>query len=251
MKPQWVVIGLISLGCQDYTLVGPEANVLPNFHITAMVTHGEQLTYVMSALFESGTDATGRPRALSDSSLLVNGNVVRHQFIHGPFLEYVWRDALPLTLVGPESLSVRGPVVADIPSSDRVLTLPLPARMDPFRMDLSAGDEFQLNITPVADTTAGLVRMFGIWTLQITKNDERSYAVSAQGFGSFPQQFQVPWSWVGQGISAGDSLTADLQIIHNYGAPNAPFSMVATTLARITWRVRIVAPISAPISDQP
>jgi len=247
MTQRWAAIALISLGCRDYTLVGPEVNVLPNFNITAFVTHGEQLTYAMSAVFGSGTDATGRPRALSDSSLRVNGNVVRHQFIHGPFLEYVWGDTLPLTLVGPESLSVRGPVVADIPSSDRVLTLPLPARMDPFRMDLPAGDEFRLNITPVADTTAGLVRMFGSWTLQITKNDERSYAVSAQGFGSFPQQFQVPWSWVGQGISAGDSLTAELQVVHSYAVRNAPFSMAAVTFARITWHVRIVA----PISDQP
>lgn len=244
MKQRRVVIALIALGCSDYTLVGPEANAVPHFDITAQIAHDEQLTFVMNARFVSGTDATGHPRTLSDSSLLVDGIVVPYKSKRGTLLEYVWSDTVTRTLAGPESLSVRGPVVADIPSSDRVLTLPLPTRIDPYRMDLPAGDDLRLNISPMTDSTAGLVRRFLSWGLQIAKNDERSTAVSVQGIGSFPQQFQVPWSWLGQGISAGDSLTADLQLFHSYTVPNAPFRMGAATLAHITWHLRIVAPIS-------
>ncbi|MEX2153494.1 MAG: hypothetical protein WD825_09155 [Gemmatimonadaceae bacterium] len=192
------VILLACIACSDYTLVGPEGNVQPSLGIFVSVTHGEELEYLLHGFFRIGTDAAGRPRTLADSSLIVEGVVIAPTSPITGALSYEWGKTLTLTTTGPDTITVRSPILDTAPPLDFTAMIPLPVRADAMRIDHVAGTDLLLNVTPVADTTAGLVRSITFWQLTIQRADSGRSVLDVHGVGTHPSPLRLPWAWLEQ-----------------------------------------------------
>jgi len=234
-----VVAVLLPLGaCFGDLLVGPEPNIAPLLSVAVQARHDEQLRYVVEGFFRPGSDAEGQPRALLDSSLIVDGSSVQGVPTSGTSLRYEWDEVAAMPLAG-DTITVRGPIVTGLPSSGLTLRLPVPVRLDPAFVEHSAGDDLLLNISPLTDTVAGLVPSFAQWQLVLTDARQNRRILILDGRGTHPSPLPVPWQLVR--AAPGDSLTASVQLFSGHHALNTPYPVFVTIIASITWRLRIVA----------
>ena len=238
MKRLLVGALLLSGACLGDLLVGPDPDVAPLLFISVRVTHGEELRYSVDAGLSAGSDSEGRPRALVDSFVVVEGTSVMGVASPGRLLRYTWSELA--TSPGNDTITIRGPVIAGLQTSGIVLHIPMPIREDPLFREHVAGDDLLLSVSPFADTIVGLVPGSAQWSLDIRDARKDQRILSLDGSGAHPAPLPIPWQLLM--VSPGDSLTASLQSFSSHVVPNAPYGVSVLIVATIGWQIRIVAP---------
>lgn len=254
MKQRLWVVPLALLACSEFTFVGPTSHVKPQLVVSVQTMHDEQLSYVVQALFRNGTDVNGRPLALSDSALLVQGSTVQPKATQRNELSYSWNGNAGVVAAAPESLTIRSPVLAGAGTpctiASTTFTMPIPVRLDSVRTTHPAGTELRLNMSPQTETEGGVLRRT-TWLLQIRVHENQPSLLLLQGASAPPVQLRVPWEWLADSVLIGDSLLAEFRSASHYDFSDGPpstcevrplISVSVDAIARMVWRLSIVAP---------
>ena len=226
---------LLLAGCTDFRLVGPAANAERSFSIFLNVNHDDTLFTAVNAAFFPGSDADGNPLPLVDSTMAIQGEVVRPR-VGDQLVTYEWSAAFADAGTAPDSLRVRPPVVVGVAAQP--LAFLLPRRNQAYALDHVAGTDLVLdaNNSPV---TPPVQRTDARWSVDITAEQRPVFSINSSA--PLPPQLRVPWAWFGESVTAGDSLSVSITRFEFYDLTGTAYPTAVAMFARFVWNVRIVA----------
>ncbi|MEX2178668.1 MAG: hypothetical protein WD801_08170 [Gemmatimonadaceae bacterium] len=220
-----------TVSCSGLEFVSPPADVPPELVISVVVHHRDETTLLLDAFFSSGTDAEGRSRQITDSTLVVAGTVVQPSILPASGnLRYSWQH---VSAVAPMTVAVRSPVVAGLPL-EPVMTIPLSRRTDSAARDLAEGDDLQLAL-PEKNTGDMPVDS---WVVDVRRQDN-AHVVSANGRGAGAGLVELPWHWLRAPV--GDTLLVTYREMSSTER-NVSYSLRVSRFTQVDWRIAIVAP---------
>lgn len=221
-------------GCYSIDIVSPTKNLPPSVVMSLSVIHDAMTSYRVDVFYTRGTGADGGPRPMEDSILLVNDDAVT-PFARGVLrnLEYSYTGSVPAGT--PETLFVRLPIAADV-SAPATFALPIPARPDPYLVELVEGTD----LTLVLPAPAGEPPITGSanWQLDVARAAGSVFRI--QGSTEPPPALVVAASLLP--VSAGDTLTAGYSrsVVREPGAA-LPFPVRIFEFVQVSWRIPVIA----------
>ena len=231
---------LVSATCVDYRLVGPALPAEPSLHVSVDVSHNEALTLALVGWFSTGTRAGATHRVLADSTMVLQNEVTPPEAGDASRLVYARIAHYYGDPAGPDSARVRGPIITmDAPPP--TIALPVPRRLQPFRLEHTAGTDLILELSPTA-VSDQLTWNFGFWRLEIEleMEDVMREVLSLTGNGLPPSRLHVPWDWLRQSVVPGDSLSATLSMFDRLEVTASPYRTDVSRQAQLFWRIRLV-----------
>lgn len=241
MSGRWVVPLLLLLGCTDFSLVGPPTNLRSGLDLFISIRHADTLFLGLNGLFEPGSGATGRPRALLDSTMLVQGQPISPQVVVGERLAYALAESYTNASDAPDSIRARGPVLADPPNAVAMVSLSFPKRVQPYRLDHVAGSDLALVVTGSA-IGSEQTRTYSQWWLQIRSAGGQPRGLfSMNAPTALPAQLRLSWEWFGESVTVGDSLVVSVSFVESHDVPAAPYTTGITVFAEFQWVVHVVS----------
>lgn len=239
MKRGTMALALTLLsGCFADLLVSPEPNVAPSLSLFVSSLDDAQRSYAVGGFLRRGSGAEGEPRAMLDAALLVGDSAVQPDSTRDGYgLLYAWSAS---STQGEDSIRIRTPVVADLPSSGVTLTLPVPTRSDAFLADHQLGEDLRLTVRPVGDTIPGLLPLLVAWQLDIRTPRVSGNLFRLEGRGSYPSPLRVPAEFLA--LEAGDSLVVSFFVFGAHRTVASAYPVEISLNTRLTWHRRVVSP---------
>lgn len=237
MKARCFIALLWLVGCIDFAVVGPPANTESSFSIFLNVNHGDTLYTSVSAHLFPGMDANGRPRTLSDSTMMIQGEVLQPRLGHQA-LSYDWIAAFADAGAAPDSVRVLPPVILGVTPASQSLAFLLPRRTQAYVFDHVAGTDLALDVNS-SPVTAPVERTGARWSVDIVTGQRPVFSINSSG--PLPPQVRLPWAWFGESVTAGDSLSVSITRFEFYDLTGAAYPTTLAMFARFAWSVRVVA----------
>lgn len=225
------------VGCIDFAVVGPPANTEISLSIFLSVNHGDTLYTSVNAHLFPGMDANGRPRALSDSTMVIQGEVLQPRLVDQA-VSYDWIAAFTDAGAAPDSVRVRPPVIVGVAAGSQPLTFLLPRRTQAYAFDHVAGTDLVLDVNS-SPVTAPVDGTGARWSVDITAEQRPVFSINSSG--PLPPQVRLPWAWFGESVTAGDSLSVSITRFEFYDLTGAAYPTTLAMFARFAWNVRVVA----------
>jgi hypothetical protein len=236
-RPVAVAVLLLLTACFGDFLVSPTPDVQPSLVIFVALDHNERPTYFVNGDFTPGSDANGRARVMTDSSLRVSDSSLAG--VRTPDrqrLFYGWADTSVLVR---DTIAVRGPALEEQASLTPTILIPMPSRTDPWLADHVAGDEVRFDVSGSGDVPFGFGSDAGPWRLEVRDARQNRTLLSLHGDSPLVLPIVIPWQWVA--AVAGDSLTATLQFSSSFTSLLTPYPTFLHVFGRLTWEMRVVA----------
>jgi len=231
------------VGCQDFTLVDPDAAPQPTapvMFIGLRVDQTETSNYALDASFFRGLDTRGRLNEFTDPTLGVDGSAVQPT---ADAQQGWWRYTSAWMRADqggqPDSVRVRPPVSVGPQAPELMLTIPVAARGDAADVTWAEGTDLRLRVTP-APLAPRLRGTASNWTLELADScglGSTSRLLTVQGSGSFPAELRLPWEWLPNAAPA--AAAACLRVFSLYEVANAPYRIDVVVQQQLTWRLHI------------
>jgi hypothetical protein len=236
MRQLGLLVAVTITACFSDVLVGPAPNLEPILGVHAEVVLDDKRYVAVAATFRRGTDNRGNPLQFTDSSIIVNGSPLQPTNAGAAVLQWRWETATPIGTT--DTIAFRGPVVAGFSSSGAAINFVIPARVDPYVLDVSQGDDVQLNVSTVtsASTATGQTEF---WRLDIQDAKRGNSRLSVDGRGVTPPAFLIPASLLN--AQTGDSLVVNYFLVTSPEISASPYDAVAFQSLRMVWHLRIVS----------
>ena len=241
------LLGLLvtAIGCSDFTLVepAPGPQVEPSLGVLLRADRSVAGSrYELRAIFFRGTDDRRRPREVDDPVLYVEGTAVQPDLGMDPgsgLWFYVWEGTRADGGAGADSVRIRAPVLAGMPSSGLTATIPIAGRDGPAEVTWAEGEDLRLRVSPAVGTSTSVSGGVSSWRLDLGESCGETAAggpVVVSGRGAYPPELRVPWEWL---LSATQPPTAAcLRAFFNYRVPSAPYRTDVQIDLQLVWRVQ-------------
>jgi hypothetical protein len=240
MKRRIAAIALLlsQVTCSDLTLVGPTANAPPVFNITVSVDQQQSSTFRVSGILLSGTDAAGKPTALTDSVLFVNGHAILPTRAKGApdYLLYGWNALRPGARTQFDTLALIVPAVAGR-SGLGALFVTVPARSDSSDIVVPDSADLVLHLSQSTEPSAGFTQLNGSWSVVLTASCTESgpQLLRIEGDGALPPDIRVPRPLLG--VTRPDVLSACLHSFRFYVREHDGYHLSLTVAFQTSWRI--------------
>jgi hypothetical protein len=222
---------LFAIGCDDFTLVGPQPIDHASLDVFVRVTVHDSVTVDLFAGFRTG------PGTAPPSTLSVRGTAVQPTVQGQEFWIYEWHEVFPSSSA-PSQLQVTTPIVQGSSSSALPLVIPIARREDPMDVTVAFGDDLRLHVSPLVTPPPPLTGGAVHWAVIL----QQAPAVNAgqvfvSGNDAYPPELQFPWEWV-HAVSQ-DSLLGRFQATVGYHAASAAYAVNVNAVSDLTWRIHI------------
>lgn len=240
MKRVALITVVLALACEPFELTGPPAAQAPRFYAGVSIRHEDSLVIDLDAHFQHGRDGAGRPYAVVDSTLGVDGKILtptRHDRVDA--LVYSWRHTgAPRS----DSMVLRVPKTQSAPA-DFVTVIPLPTRVDSADLVLAPDEDLRLHVATPGVDSLRIAGGLGSWRLELRSTcSSGSTSMSIQQSGPLPPELRIARSLIDNlGV---DSLRACLWSYTSYRALQAPYPIEVFVSFRSEWRVTLTSPVS-------
>lgn len=243
MKWLYPALALAVLSCVDFELVGPEPNVPPDLSVAISARHEDGSQYNVDSWLFRGSDAQGEANTFSDRSLTVENAIVEPD---AGSTSDTWRYSVsivrPVAPTARDSVTVRGPALAESSNPMARIVIPIAAREEPGEIALSEGQDLRLHVSPVIGDSLSLIGGTDAWILQVRQSCDSGgrSVIDIQSNESYPPEIRVPWEWIRS--AAQTPVAVCFTSISSYRGVGTPYPISVTVLVRVIWRIRIVTP---------
>jgi hypothetical protein len=232
-------------GCEDFTLVGPEAGpppAEPFMNVSVFVDRFESSRYQLRALFYQGMDSRGQLNELADQMLYVDGDAVRPSAGAQPGVWlYEWEETRADEGVGSDSLELRPPVLTNAPLLDAAVTLPVIGRESPMEITWATGEDLRLSVSAAVGATSQLLAGEVNWWLDLGEpcGGTGARSVFISGRSTYPPELRIPWDWAQSATQPPTG--ACFRAFFPYRTSSTPYRVDLFVDVQIAWQIRVVS----------
>ncbi len=174
------------MACIEFATVGT-AQRPTRFYVSLSI--GPSDTIRVEANLDPGSDAEGRPHAVTDDTLRVLGRTLSPAVVNADGTrQYSAELGIHRTVLSIQGIRVEPPLVAGVRSPLRDVRWFAPRRVDPDTIDLSRGADLQLRFVPGVDSTVPTPAIRH-WTVDVTGLNG---SFGFQSDGALPATIVVP-----------------------------------------------------------
>lgn len=228
---------IMCIGCGDFELVGPPANVHPALSAQLIIENGDSAVYELHATLDRGSDDVGRPQRFTEDRLGMDDELVVHALGPAPRIwSYEWREVRTSADAWRDSLRLRAPSVSGTPTF--AVTIPFARRVGPADITVVPGADLVLPIANVRGDTIRLTPRFSQWSVQLRDRCDTgsgSSTLSILGTGAIPLELRIPAPWINEAASAPFEICLEANAL--YQPADAPYPVSIVVGTRISWHV--------------